>query len=108
MRFWPKRKSHLFDEAVEFPFIKPKGSDAEMFIQWKGTDVCMDFHCPCQPEELAYAAHFDGYFAYYLRCPKCNTVYELGTQVIVKKFDGKDPLRQFDKVLVKDLEYHDE
>jgi hypothetical protein len=62
-------------------------TDASMFIQWKGTDVCLDFHCPCQPEETAYAFHFDGDFAYYLQCPKCLAVYEMGTQVKARKID---------------------
>lgn len=57
------------------------GTDATMFIQWKGTDVCLDFQCPCQPEEIAYSAHFDGYGAYFLLCPGCGSVYEMGTQV---------------------------
>lgn len=57
------------------------GTDAKMFIQWKGTDVCVDFHCPCQPDEIAYSAHFDGYFAHFVLCPGCGSVYEMGTQV---------------------------
>ena len=42
------------------------------FIQWKGTDVCMDFHCECG----AYC-HFDGYFAYTVKCPHCGAVWEM-------------------------------
>ena len=30
------------------------------FIQWKGTDLCMDFYCP----ECGDHSHFDGEFAY--------------------------------------------
>ena len=30
------------------------------YIQWKGTDVCLDVHCTCGAELL----HYDGYFAY--------------------------------------------
>jgi len=56
------------------------GSDAHMFIQWKGTDVCMDFHCPC-----GESSHLDTYFAYYVRCPACKAVYELGTQVRARR-----------------------
>lgn len=70
------------DRKESFPFTRPTGSDANMFIQWKGTDVCLDFHCPCGAH-----GHFDGYFAYRLRCPSCDAVYELGTQVIVKRID---------------------
>jgi hypothetical protein len=58
------------------------GTDATMFIQWKGTDVCIDFHCPCGQH-----GHFDGYFAYFLGCPNCGAVYEMGTQVRATKVD---------------------
>ncbi len=44
---------------------KPHG-----WIQWKGTDVCMDVHCKCG--ELC---HIDADFAYYVKCMKCETVY---------------------------------
>ena len=72
------------------------GTDAEMFIQWKGTDVCVDFYCPC-----GEMGHFDGMFAYYLRCPGCGSVYEMGTQVKARKLEAElDP--SFSSV-VKDL-----
>ena len=74
------------DEVEEFPFVKPEGSDADMFIQWKGTDICMDFWCPCGAE-----MHFDGDFAYYVGCPACRTIYRMGTQVIVRKVEATDP-----------------
>jgi hypothetical protein len=68
------------------------GTDATMFIQWKGTNVCLDFHCPCQPEEDTYAAHFDGYFAHYLQCGACGAIYEMGTQVKARRLaDGEKP-----------------
>ena len=51
-------------------------TDARMFIQWKGTNVCLDFDCRCGTH-----GHFDGDFAYYLGCPSCGAVYEMGTQV---------------------------
>lgn len=72
----------------EHPLTTPVGSDASMYIQWKGTDVCLDFSCEC-----GTSSHFDGDFAYQLRCPTCATVYSLGTQVIVKRIedDGTTP-----------------
>jgi hypothetical protein len=63
----------------EFPGTRPEGSDASMFIQWKGTNLCMDFVCRCGD-----SGHFDGYFAYLVRCTTCGTVYRMGTQVIAK------------------------
>ncbi len=40
------------------------------FIQWKGTDVCMDFHCEC-----GQSNHYDGFFAYTIKCKGCGNVY---------------------------------
>lgn len=40
------------------------------FLQWKGTDVCMDVRCKC-----GYCSHIDDEFTYEIQCPKCKTVY---------------------------------
>ena len=69
--------------SEEFPFTTPDGSDASMFIQWKGADLCMDFYCPC-----GVSSHLDSDFAYFVGCPACERVYELGTQVIAKRSDS--------------------
>jgi len=79
------------DSNKEFPFTTPAGSDAEMFIQWKGTDVCLDFYCPCGTH-----GHFDGMFAYAVRCPHCNAIYEMGTQVIAKRVDFHECVQDLD------------
>jgi hypothetical protein len=44
------------DEAWGMQVI-PAGSHG--WIQWKGTDVCMDIHCEC-----GTLSHIDGEFAY--------------------------------------------
>lgn len=41
-----------------------------MFIQWKGTDVCIELTCPC-----GYDGHYDGFFLYAWRCPECRRVW---------------------------------
>ena len=38
---------------------------AEVFLQWKGTDACYDFYCPCSPD---WPQHFDGYFGGTFAC----------------------------------------
>lgn len=43
-----------------------------MYVQWKGTDVCLDFTCAC-----GYCPHYDGPFAYYLRCAECGRTYRM-------------------------------
>lgn len=42
------------------------------WIQWKGTDVCIDLHCKCGEH-----FHYDGDFLYSVKCPKCKTCYAL-------------------------------
>jgi len=46
------------------------------WIQWKGTDVCVDLHCAC-----GHHGHFDGYFFYFYECPACRAKYALGQNV---------------------------
>ncbi len=41
------------------------------FVQWKGTDLCMDFYCPA----CAAHSHFDGLFCYIYECPKCRALF---------------------------------
>lgn len=59
---------------------KPHG-----WIQWKGTEVCIDLHCKC-----GYLGHFDGYFFFYYRCPKCQQVYSVGQNVILHPLTDKE------------------
>lgn len=49
-----------------------------VFLQWKGTDVCLDLHCTCSEDGIG---HFDGYFAYFVRCGDCGKVWKLPTEV---------------------------
>jgi len=53
----------------------PEG-DAHGWIQWKGTDVCMDLHCKC-----GAFMHFDGGFFYHFKCPHCSRKYAVGQNV---------------------------
>lgn len=52
------------------------------FIQWKGTDVCMDFYCPCDEEG---GGHFDGMFAYVVECPRCHRRWEMAWYVLARE-----------------------
>jgi hypothetical protein len=63
-------QSHLDVESPQFTG-KPHA-----WIQWKGTDVCADIHCSCGTH-----SHFDGDFMYFVRCPQCQKVWEVGTHV---------------------------
>ncbi len=49
---------------------KTFGGSPHGWIQWKGTNVCIDIHCECG--ELS---HYDGEFMYVIQCPACNRKY---------------------------------
>lgn len=57
----------------------PEGVHA--FIQWKGTDVCLDFYCEC-----GEVGHFDGYFAYELKCPTCGVIWEMPHYLVPRPY----------------------
>ena len=79
----------MADDGVFAPF---PGTDAECFIQWKGTTLCVDVYCSCSPEE---PRHFDGDFAYFVQCDTCGAIYEMGTQVKLRKLvAGEEPAGQ--------------
>jgi hypothetical protein len=69
----------------EETFAKYPGSDAEMFIQWKGTDVCIDFRCKC-----GASYHYDGDFMYAVHCQACGRFYKMGTQVLAREIPRED------------------
>lgn len=63
----------------------------EVFIQWKGTDACIDLRCKC-----GETGHFDGFFAYFVKCPKCGAVYkmpELLTLTEVPEGEDAEPMQ---------------
>ena len=79
-------------EEVDKIYHKPEGS--QCWIQWKGTDVCMDFEChKCDTQ-----SHIDAEFTYFIKCPKCGTVYSCSPYVElveienIKKSDNIDPI----------------
>lgn len=41
-------------------------------LQWKNTDVCLDFYCECGMQ-----GHFDGYILLDFTCGRCQKVYKL-------------------------------
>jgi len=51
-------------------------SPSNGWIQWKGTNVCIDLHCVCGND-----SHFDGEFFYFYKCPKCGAKYAVGQNV---------------------------
>lgn len=57
---------------------------SSVFIQYKNTDICMDFYCECGAH-----GHFDGYFAYTVKCAHCGTVWEMPSMLEPRRADEK-------------------
>lgn len=66
----------------DWKFQQVPGTDATTFIQWKGTEVCMDVTCPC-----GHHGHIDASFAYSLECPACGRFFDVGCAVAVRVVD---------------------
>ena len=68
----------------------------DAFIQWKGTDACLDLYCTCGEQ-----FHFDGYFAYELTCGRCGQTYELPNTL---RIHPVEPSRQMKLIFDDDWE----
>jgi len=62
-----QKKAATSDEAWD---IQERYTGPHGWIQWKGTNVCMDVHCAC-----GKMSHLDADFAYHVKCPYCGRVY---------------------------------
>lgn len=60
---------------ADVEFISPE--EDRVWIQWKGTDVCLDFWCECGTQ-----SHLDAYNAYAVKCPACGAIYELRASAV--------------------------
>lgn len=66
----------------DFPSLDVKHKDPHGWIQWKGTDVCVDLYCICGRH-----FHFDGDFMYHVKCPKCGQTYEADGHIKLHPLD---------------------
>lgn len=57
--------------------------EAYGWLQWKGTDVCMDIHCTC-----GALGHLHGLFAYTIKCGHCGKRYELSGHIEFQELIG--------------------
>ncbi len=85
--------------------LKTQFEETHAFIQWKGTDVCMDFWCDCGAH-----CHFDGDFAYAVKCPHCKTIWQMPSNVFPRKADEQTFAGHIEnaKDLEPDEDYADE
>jgi hypothetical protein len=56
------------------------------WVQWKGTDLCMDFLCP----SCGSRSHIDGYFAYIIECGHCSQLFGLNPYIEVVPLTAKE------------------
>lgn len=54
------------------------------WIQWKGTDVCMDVVCQCGAN-----GHIDAEFCYYIKCEECGRIYALSGYIELLGISGE-------------------
>lgn len=66
---WPEAAIKA-DEEVQ------RTGEGHAWIQWKGTNVCMDVHCRCGAH-----GHVDAEFAYFYRCAACGRTFVVGQTV---------------------------
>lgn len=57
-------------DKIAFEIEDKHRLESHGWIQWKGTDVCMDLHCNC-----GKMSHIDAEFAYVVQCPYCDRLY---------------------------------
>lgn len=77
--------------------FKPADGEAHGWVQWKGTSVCMDFHCECG--ELG---HLDAEFAYAVKCGACGALYEMSGFVEAHRVESVD----HDAIVVAHVDGH--
>lgn len=65
-----------------------------LLCQWKGSAVCLDFHCP----KCAEHTHLDEQeFAFAIRCPKCNATYRVHEDVTISEIEKGYPFYDYAK-----------
>ncbi len=63
-------------DPMKFDRDVPDDGEGHAWIQWKGTNVCMDVRCRCGAR-----GHVDADFAYFYRCAACGGTFCVGQTV---------------------------
>lgn len=75
-----------------------KAAECEVNLQWKGTDACYDFYCPCggsstkidpasnldEPTVLEGHGHRDGFFMQEFQCDACGRWWHLPNRLYAR------------------------
>lgn len=59
----------------------PDGTN--VFIQYKGTDLCADIYCECGKH-----LHVDAFHVYAVQCRDCKAIYEMPQMVTAVKVES--------------------
>ena len=82
MKDYDAEKKHFYHfNDIEREIVK--GFESTAWIQWKGTEVCIDIHCKCGKH-----SHIDAEFFYYFRC-ECGQLYWPQTTIAMIPIDGE-------------------
>lgn len=65
----------VYQHDVQYADDEPYG-----WIQWKGTNVCIDLHCVCGGDGNPIG-HYDGDFMYSVQCVQCGRKYAVGQNI---------------------------
>lgn len=65
-----------YDIATAASPVDTKGSHG--WIQYKGTDICVDLHCVCGTH-----GHYDGYQMYQVACVDCGRHYAVDMNIML-------------------------
>lgn len=76
---------------------------AHGWIQWKGTDVCVDIHCIC-----GVHGHIDDDFVYSVICKGCGRKYAMGQNIKLIPLDTPELLEAHEKWLSDYTEFSDD
>lgn len=72
--------------------------DWKMNIQWKVTDICMDYICP----SCGNQGHIDGFFCYNVKCGSCGDVYRMPSDISSLLLKVENPVIGEDIFLVSE------
>ena len=71
-----------------------------VFLQWKGTNACLDLTCiQCNKH-----SHYDGFFATLVQCPYCQAVHHL-SHFPNTHLANEEDLQKWDTVIAVPREY---
>jgi len=89
---------------MKFPSMESPPNWAEKgkphgWIQWKGTDACIDLYCECGAH-----MHTDEAFLYSFKCGHCGKRWELSSYIKLMELDSENPEhdRTHESVLMDD------